>query len=74
MLNNIQVAQKWHATKLAGIEWLYGLRKRHGNLSLRTLPVSGCSLSRAISFNRHNFKLFFDNLENVMSREMVFGI
>lgn len=69
-INKMKVPQKWHETKLAGIEWLYSFRKRHPNISLRT--PEGCSLSRATSFNRHNVKIFFDNLENVMSREEVF--
>lgn len=71
LLNNKKVPEKWHETKLAGIEYLYNLRKRDNRLSLRT--PEGCSLSRATSFNRHNVGLFFDNLENVMSRQSVFG-
>lgn len=71
MLNNIKIPEKWHETKLAGIEYLYNLRKRDNRLSLRT--PEGCSLSRATSFNRHNVGIFFDNLETVMSRQAVFG-
>lgn len=71
LLNNKKVPEKWHETKLAGVEYLYNLRKRDNRLSLRT--PEGCSLSRATSFNRHNVGLFFDNLENVMSRQSVFG-
>lgn len=57
-MNNMKLPQKWHENKLAGIEWLYSLRKRYPNISLRT--PEGCSLSRATSFNRHNVKMFFD--------------
>ncbi|CAB3224738.1 unnamed protein product [Arctia plantaginis] len=70
-INNIKVPDKWHDTKLAGIEYLYNLRKRDNRLSLRT--PEGCSLSRATSFNRHNVGVFFSNLENVMSRHTVVG-
>lgn len=70
-INNISVPQKWHQFQLAGIEWLYNFRNRHPTLSLRT--PEGCSLSRATSFNRHNVAMFFDNLEDVMSRHEAFG-
>lgn len=66
MLNNVKVPEKWHETKVAGIKYLYNLRKRDNRLSLRTLK--GYSLRRATSFNHHNFGIFFDNLKTVMSR------
>lgn len=69
--NNIRMPDKWHESKLAGIDWFYHFRKRHQTLSLRV--PEGCSLSRATAFNRHNVGIFFDNLENVMRREPTFG-
>ncbi|XP_047020138.1 uncharacterized protein LOC124636298 [Helicoverpa zea] len=71
VVNNIEVPQKWHDTKQAGVEWLYGFRKRYPNITLRT--PEGCSLSRATSFNRHNVTMFYDNLETAMSRHEMFG-
>lgn len=69
--NDVQVPGKWYETQTAGIDWLYHFRKRHETLSLRT--PEGCSLSRATSFNRHNVRVFFDNLQDVMAREPLFG-
>lgn len=69
--NDIKVPDKWREQQLAGIEWLYNFRKRHPELSLRT--PEGCSLSRATSFNRHNVKIFFDHLQDVMTRYERFG-
>lgn len=70
-LNSIKIPANWHRTKMAGIDWLYGFLKRHPNLSIR--QPEGCSLSRASSFNEHNVKIFFDNLEKVYGRSPKFS-
>ncbi|XP_028159510.1 uncharacterized protein LOC114352198, partial [Ostrinia furnacalis] len=68
---NLETPQSWKDRKIAGIDWLYGFRKRNPDLSLR--KPEPCSLSRATSFNRHNVMMFFDNLEDVMKRQSTFG-
>ncbi|XP_077286031.1 uncharacterized protein LOC143911145 [Arctopsyche grandis] len=60
----------WIHHKMAGIDWLYGYRKRHPELTLR--KPEPCSLSRARSFHKHNVKTFFDNL-GVMKRHPGFA-
>lgn len=64
--NNIVVPETWTKNKLAGIQWFRSFLKRRGNLSIR--QPEGCSLSRLTSFNPHNVKMFFDNLQEVYSR------
>lgn len=39
MLNNVKVPEKCHETKVAGIEYLYNLRKRDNRLSLSTIML-----------------------------------
>ncbi|KAJ8706846.1 hypothetical protein PYW07_012924 [Mythimna separata] len=63
---NLNIPKNWEDKKMAGIDWLYGFRKRHTDLTLR--KPEPCSLTRATSFNRHNVNVFFNNLEDVMRR------
>lgn len=62
----LNIPKNWEDKKMAGIDWLYGFRKRHSDLTLR--KPEPCSLTRATSFNRHNVNVFFNNLEDVMRR------
>lgn len=64
--NNLKVPKSWEANKLAGPDWFTSFLRRHPSLSIRT-PES-TSLARATSFNQHNVKTFFDNLELVITR------
>lgn len=64
--NNKKIPETWGVNKCAGIDWMWGFLKRHPSLSMRT--PEGCSLSRATAFNKHNVKVFFNNLEDVINR------
>ncbi|XP_018332973.1 uncharacterized protein LOC108742303 isoform X2 [Agrilus planipennis] len=64
--NNLKVPKSWESNKLAGPDWFTSFLTRHPSLSIRT-PES-TSLARATSFNQHNVKTFFDNLESVITR------
>lgn len=68
---NLSMPQSWTEKKIAGIDWLYGYKKRHPDITLR--KPEACSLSRATSFNKHNVTIFFDNLEDVIKRHSVFA-
>ena len=57
----------WVSNKKAGVDWLTGFLKRHGNIALRTPEAT--SLRRAMNFNRANVALFNDNLERLYLRE-----
>lgn len=71
IINKITHPAKWDSEKMAGLEWFRGLMKMRPILSLRT--PEGCSLSyRVTSFNKHNVKIFFDNLEEVFKKLPVF--
>lgn len=69
--HNLNIPNTWKERQMAGIDWLYGFRKRHPEIRLR--KPEACSLSRATSFNRHNVQMFFDNLFAILQRNPSFG-
>jgi hypothetical protein len=64
--NNLKVPESWESNKLAGSDWFTSFMKRHLSLSIRTPEAT--SLARATSFNQHNVRSFFDNLESVIKQ------
>ena len=70
-INRIKYPNSWDCLEMAGIDWFKSFMKRHPELSLRT--PEGCSLSRATSFNQHNVKIFFDNLQLILTKEPEFS-
>lgn len=68
--NEINVPESWHKNRTAGEDYYYLFMKRHPNLSLRT--PEACSLARAVGFNKNTANMFFDNLEEAMSRHPSF--
>lgn len=65
-INNVQIPKSWEENKMAGTDWLRGFRERFPEMTLR--KPENCSTARATSFNRETIKIFFDNLQNVLSR------
>ena len=55
--NDKNVPDNWHRDKSAGSDWYQDFMKRNPFLSLKK-PES-CSLTSAISFNKHNAQVFF---------------
>ena len=58
-----------HKSKKAGKDWLYGFLKRYPGLSLRSPEPT--SLSRAIGFRKTEVDKFYNNLENVLTKEHI---
>ncbi|XP_067929421.1 uncharacterized protein [Watersipora subatra] len=61
---NADFPHSWRNTKCAGLDWLYGFRKRFPQISIRTPEAT--SLSRLTSFNKTNIQEFFRNLEQLL--------
>ena len=62
----IRMPPSWSENRQAGEDWFSGFRERY-QFSLR--KAENTSLGRAIGFNKPAVDLFFDNLENVLSRQ-----
>lgn len=63
---NIEIPPKWDEEEKTGREWLFGFFRKNSRLGLRTPEAT--SLSRSTSFNKHNVKQFFDNVQSVFNR------
>ncbi|XP_065643415.1 uncharacterized protein LOC136075093 [Hydra vulgaris] len=61
-----KIPHSWVELQSAGSDWFSGFLKRHPKLSIRSPQAT--SLARCTSFIKHNVKLFFDNLSNVLNR------
>jgi hypothetical protein len=67
--NKLKVPRTWELNQLAGPDWFTSFLKRHPSLSIRRPEAT--SLARATSFNPHNVKSFFDNLESAIKRHNI---
>ncbi|KOB71431.1 Uncharacterized protein OBRU01_10534 [Operophtera brumata] len=70
-MNNVPVPESWKENQMAGMDWFRGFRERFPEMSLR--KPENCSLARATALNRETVKIFFDNLQNVLSRSPAFA-
>ncbi|CAM4578101.1 unnamed protein product [Leuciscus chuanchicus] len=61
-----KVPETWSELQQSGCDWFTAFLKRHPPLSIRKTEAT--SLARATSFNKDNFKAFFNNLNTVMHR------
>lgn len=69
--NSLKCPPSWEEKKKAGLEWLFGFKKRHPELSMR--KPEACRVSRATAFTQDNMKIFFDNLKKAMDRHACFA-
>lgn len=69
-INNLKMPASWEEKEMAGKDWLISFRRRH-NITLK--KPEACSLARATAFNKSNVSIFFDNLENLISRSPNFA-
>lgn len=63
---NCTYPPSWDVNKSAGLDWIYGFRKRNSNISLR--KPENTSVARSFSFNKTAVEIFFNNLEDVYTR------
>ncbi|XP_072395044.1 uncharacterized protein [Diabrotica undecimpunctata] len=64
-VNKSKVPKSWIERRMADIDWLRTFMKRK-KLSIR--QPEACSLARSTSFKRHNVRMFFDNLQNILKK------
>ncbi|CAG9584656.1 unnamed protein product [Danaus chrysippus] len=69
-INNLKMPASWETKQMAGKDWLISLRRRHNRTLKKPEP---CSLSRATAFNQSNVGKFYDNLEDLISRNSAFS-
>lgn len=67
-INKLKMPRSWQIKTTAGAEWLSCFRRRHLDILLR--KPEACSLARATAFNKTNVGQFFENLENVLKRNV----
>lgn len=70
-INTKVVPESWQINKKAGVDWMRGFLKRHPQVRIR--QPEACSLSRSTSFNRHNVKIFYDNIKSAYDRSELFS-
>ena len=62
-----QMPAKWADNEMAGPDWLSGLLKRYGDISLRRPEAT--AVGRTSSFNKHNVGCFFLTASSVSKTE-----
>ncbi|KAK3911895.1 Pogo transposable element with KRAB domain [Frankliniella fusca] len=69
--NSVKYPSTWDEEEKAGVEWLFGFRQRHPELTMR--KPEQCSVDRAAAFTPENMKTFFGNLKNAVDRHPSFA-
>ena len=67
-VNNKKFPSSWITNGKAGKDWFYGFLSRQPSLSLR-LPEA-TSLAHSIAFNKTNVEIFFNNLKEVLEKNI----
>lgn len=66
--NGIKIPSSWERDQLSGLEWFRFFKKRHPDISVK--KPEAVSLARATSFNRETVAIFFNNLEELLKRNI----
>ena len=64
--NGTRRPPSWEKHKMAGVDWAHSFMKRHPDLAIRSPEPT--SIQRMTNFNQHNVNMFFNNLEDALSR------
>ena len=64
--NKLPMPKSWIEQQCAGKDWFTSFLKKNSALSLRTPEPT--SIARAISFNKQNVEMFFNNLQICLQR------
>lgn len=64
--NGKKIPQNWERNKIASYDWLNAFMRRNQQISIRVPEPT--SMSRATSFNQHNFSMFMNNLASLQER------
>ena len=59
-------ADPWTTNRRAGEDWVRAFLRRHQGLSIRNPEAT--SIRRMAAFNKHNVKMFYDNLQEVLMK------
>lgn len=58
-----KIPSSWEQAKAAGEDWLKGFRRRNRSITLRQPEAT--SMARAMGFNKHNARAFFENIKEL---------
>ncbi|XP_012556440.2 uncharacterized protein LOC105844392 [Hydra vulgaris] len=64
--NKLAMPKSWMENHCAGRDWFTSFLQKNPTLSLRAPEAT--SIARAISFNKHNVEMFFNNLQVCLQR------